>query len=193
MHHTLRKSYKQTDLARFYIFFLQRRKSQWKRLKREYVLLYEYYIYLYFSGHLKTCQRDEYHQRHWGLLEHDGRSATVGKSFSISWWVLPFLKSTWYNYFYKNWKVILTFLFFNWLLGNYDGERSNADIAKPAKCEPELQSVPFKDENNHDPSIVYLPPCTRIKRCGGCCSHSLLSCQPVATEMRNFKVIIQKL
>ncbi|XP_012278267.1 vascular endothelial growth factor C [Orussus abietinus] len=70
-------------------------------------------------------------------------------------------------------------------------ERSNAEVAKPAKCMPELQTVPIK-ENHADPSTIYFPSCTRVMRCGGCCSHSLLSCQPVSSEIRNFQVIVTK-
>ncbi|XP_043253448.1 vascular endothelial growth factor A-A-like [Colletes gigas] len=66
------------------------------------------------------------------------------------------------------------------------GERSNAERPVPAKCMPELQPVSLKLDN--DPSTVYFPSCTRVMRCGGCCSHSLLSCQPVASELRNFEV-----
>ncbi|XP_034952649.1 vascular endothelial growth factor A-A-like isoform X2 [Chelonus insularis] len=74
------------------------------------------------------------------------------------------------------------------------GERSSAIKPKPAKCMVELQSVSLVPEN-HDPSTVYIPSCTRIKRCGGCCNHSLLSCQPVrnTTETRNFEVLISKI
>ncbi|KAF5305938.1 hypothetical protein FQR65_LT07549 [Abscondita terminalis] len=52
---------------------------------------------------------------------------------------------------------------------------------------PELQTV--RIATTEDPSILYIPSCTRIERCGGCCSHSLLSCQPVATETVSFQVV----
>ncbi|KOC66908.1 Vascular endothelial growth factor A-A [Habropoda laboriosa] len=67
-------------------------------------------------------------------------------------------------------------------------ERSNAERPQLAKCMPELQTVPLKQE--HDPSTIYIPSCTRIMRCGGCCSHELLSCQPTASETRNFEVFV---
>ncbi|XP_078048419.1 PDGF- and VEGF-related factor 1 isoform X2 [Augochlora pura] len=71
----------------------------------------------------------------------------------------------------------------------FDGEeRSNAIQATPAKCMPELQPVSLTD--NQERSVLYFPSCTRIKRCGGCCSHALLSCQPVATELRNYEVTV---
>lgn len=68
----------------------------------------------------------------------------------------------------------------------FGGERSNAVVPTPAKCIPELQLVSLKLDN--DPSTFVFPLCTRIKRCGGCCISPLLSCQPTATEMRNFEV-----
>ncbi|XP_012538150.1 uncharacterized protein LOC105837703 [Monomorium pharaonis] len=67
-------------------------------------------------------------------------------------------------------------------------ERSNAVMPTPAKCMPELQLVSLKLDD--DPSTFVFPLCTRIKRCGGCCISPLLSCQPTATEMRNFEVIV---
>ncbi|XP_011698558.1 PREDICTED: uncharacterized protein LOC105456277 [Wasmannia auropunctata] len=67
-------------------------------------------------------------------------------------------------------------------------ERSNALMPTPAKCIPELQLVSLKPDD--DPSTFVFPLCTRIKRCGGCCISPLLSCQPTATEMRNFEVIV---
>ncbi|XP_011167172.1 uncharacterized protein LOC105201033 [Solenopsis invicta] len=67
-------------------------------------------------------------------------------------------------------------------------ERSNAVMPTPAKCMPELQLVSLKLDD--DPSTFVFPLCTRIKRCSGCCVSPLLSCQPTATEMRNFEVIV---
>nr|XP_033337284.1 uncharacterized protein LOC117226745 [Megalopta genalis] len=74
-------------------------------------------------------------------------------------------------------------------IGDFQGqERSNAIPATPAKCIPELQPVSLTE--NKERSILYFPSCTRVKRCGGCCSHALLSCQPVATELRNYEVTV---
>lgn len=66
-------------------------------------------------------------------------------------------------------------------------ERSNAERPNQALCMPELQTVPLLE---NEPSVIYYPTCTRIKRCGGCCTHSLLSCQPTATEIRNFEILV---
>ncbi|XP_016839508.1 vascular endothelial growth factor C isoform X1 [Nasonia vitripennis] len=70
-------------------------------------------------------------------------------------------------------------------------ERSNAIVAKQAVCMPELQVVPVLE--NPDPAAVYYPSCVRIKRCGGCCNHELLSCQPTATEIRNYEIHVTKI
>ncbi|XP_014483486.1 PREDICTED: uncharacterized protein LOC106749003 [Dinoponera quadriceps] len=70
-------------------------------------------------------------------------------------------------------------------------ERSNAERTQPAKCIPELKAVSLKMDN--DPKTIVYPSCTRIKRCGGCCASALLSCQPTATETRNFEVVVSTL
>jgi len=66
-------------------------------------------------------------------------------------------------------------------------ERSAAIVPKAAGCIPEIQTV--KIVSNEDPSVLYIPSCTRIERCGGCCSHSLLSCQPTDTEPISYQVV----
>lgn len=71
------------------------------------------------------------------------------------------------------------------------GERSNAEVPSPAGCAPELQTVPLNKDA--DPSTMYFPSCTRVKRCGGCCNHLLLSCQPAAVEIRNFQVLVMSI
>ncbi|CAH1973436.1 unnamed protein product [Acanthoscelides obtectus] len=67
-----------------------------------------------------------------------------------------------------------------------DGARNAAIVPKPAGCQPEKVSVKLGTDT--DPSILYMPPCTRIERCGGCCSHPLLECQPIDTETIAFQV-----
>ncbi|XP_060531913.1 vascular endothelial growth factor A-like [Cylas formicarius] len=68
-----------------------------------------------------------------------------------------------------------------------NSERNSAMIPKPAKCMPELQSV--KIAESHSPNVLYIPQCTRVERCGGCCSHVLLSCQPTKTDTVTFQVM----
>lgn len=62
----------------------------------------------------------------------------------------------------------------------------SAVIPQSAACMPELQTVRIAPEA--DPSILYIPTCTRVERCGGCCSHSLLSCQPMEVETVPYQV-----
>ncbi|XP_018563835.1 uncharacterized protein LOC108905450 isoform X2 [Anoplophora glabripennis] len=64
--------------------------------------------------------------------------------------------------------------------------RSAAVTPKAAGCTPELKTVSLATTD--DPSILYIPQCTKVERCGGCCSHDLLSCQPQEIETLTFKV-----
>lgn len=50
-----------------------------------------------------------------------------------------------------------------------------------------MQTVKLGDPEG-DSSILFIPTCTRIERCGGCCTHTLLACQPTETETVNFQV-----
>lgn len=65
-----------------------------------------------------------------------------------------------------------------------------ATTPKSAGCSPENRSVNLKDTD--DPSLYYYPACTRVNRCGGCCGHDLLSCQPTKVEILNFEVRISE-
>ena len=62
----------------------------------------------------------------------------------------------------------------------------SVEMAKGAECMPELQTVNIVSTD--DPTILYIPQCTRIERCGGCCKHDLLSCQPTKIDNVPFKV-----
>jgi hypothetical protein len=65
---------------------------------------------------------------------------------------------------------------------------SDASVpAKPAHCMPELTTVPLMP--NTDSSVLFYPTCTRIERCGGCCSSDLLVCEPIRTEIVHFQVL----
>lgn len=59
--------------------------------------------------------------------------------------------------------------------------------AVAAKCMPELQTVRLMTSN--DATVLFYPTCTRIERCGGCCTSSLYSCQPVEQETVFVQVI----
>jgi len=55
------------------------------------------------------------------------------------------------------------------------------NLAEPAACIPENTIVPISIGRVSSSTQVF-PTCTRVQRCGGCCSHQLLSCQPTETE-----------
>lgn len=57
-----------------------------------------------------------------------------------------------------------------------------------AKCMPELRTVPLKPDKTT--ATFYYPSCTRVERCGGCCSHHLLSCQAVESEIIPMSVVV---
>ena len=60
------------------------------------------------------------------------------------------------------------------------------ELARPAACVPEPTCVPIQltGTGNVTASVhaEVWPGCTRLLRCGGCCSHHLLSCQAARSE-----------
>ncbi|XP_049826063.1 uncharacterized protein LOC109594529 [Aethina tumida] len=58
--------------------------------------------------------------------------------------------------------------------------------ARNANCIPEVRTI--KIVENPEPGVLYIPSCTRIERCGGCCRHKLLSCQATKIETITLKV-----
>lgn len=65
------------------------------------------------------------------------------------------------------------------------------EFASPAACVPEMTVVPVTLPRSEDgPSLSVFPSCTRLERCGGCCSHPLLSCQPTREETVTLKVLV---
>ncbi|KAL5234634.1 hypothetical protein ACI65C_002044 [Semiaphis heraclei] len=69
-------------------------------------------------------------------------------------------------------------------------ERKATLIPKPAGCSVESQTISLKDTD--DQSLYYYPTCTRVNRCGGCCAHDLLACQPTKVETLNFEVMVSQ-
>ncbi|KAK7576388.1 hypothetical protein V9T40_012674 [Parthenolecanium corni] len=63
-------------------------------------------------------------------------------------------------------------------------------IPKFAGCNPEQRTVNLRDTD--DPTLFYYPSCTRVDRCGGCCSHELLTCQPKTKQYINYTVHVSK-
>lgn len=61
---------------------------------------------------------------------------------------------------------------------------------RPATCLPSPTVVSLRPAEDKDPTINYFPSCTRVNRCGGCCTHKLLSCQP--TEQMEIPYTISK-
>ncbi|XP_043219544.1 vascular endothelial growth factor D-like isoform X1 [Amphibalanus amphitrite] len=74
--------------------------------------------------------------------------------------------------------------------GNLDTKSGNRNgqMAVAAVCKPELTTVPIAEENKKS-NTIYWPSCTRVERCGGCCSHELLSCKPTATKTIHVQVV----
>ncbi|KAK6637300.1 hypothetical protein RUM44_007715 [Polyplax serrata] len=68
----------------------------------------------------------------------------------------------------------------------HDEERGSIREGKSATCMPELKTISLKPDRSR--TTFYYPSCTRVERCGGCCSHHLLSCQP--TEYQYFPMTI---
>ncbi|KAK6626206.1 hypothetical protein RUM43_006512 [Polyplax serrata] len=73
-------------------------------------------------------------------------------------------------------------------IGSENVERNALKAAKMAKCMPEMRTVPLKPDKTK--ATFYYPSCTRVQRCGGCCSHHLLSCQPVETEIIPMSIVV---
>ncbi|XP_054712546.1 vascular endothelial growth factor A-like [Uloborus diversus] len=74
-----------------------------------------------------------------------------------------------------------------YLLQGEADEETAVEVAHPAGCIPEMQVVEF--ERPSDPSLVLWPSCTRVRRCGGCCSSKLLHCVAIKTSTIVVKVI----
>ncbi|CAG0882034.1 unnamed protein product [Cyprideis torosa] len=68
------------------------------------------------------------------------------------------------------------------------GRNSELRMPLPAGCEPESQTVELDLPKNL--SVYYYPTCTRVERCGGCCNHDLLECQPTETEELNMMIMV---
>ena len=67
------------------------------------------------------------------------------------------------------------------------------ELARPAACIPEPTIVQV-EVADIQPREMVIPSCTRVQRCGGCCSHPLLSCQPTSTDIvTTHALVIDKL
>lgn len=70
------------------------------------------------------------------------------------------------------------------------GRAAKASTPRAAQCLPAPTVVSLRPADDKDPTINYFPSCTRVNRCGGCCTHKLLSCQP--TEQNEIPYTISK-
>ena len=66
-------------------------------------------------------------------------------------------------------------------------EVEEVPFAEPALCKPEMTTVPL--DTGTDPNVFIFPNCVRIERCGGCCNHELLQCEPIELEKKRMKII----
>ncbi|XP_017871696.1 PREDICTED: uncharacterized protein LOC108619557 isoform X1 [Drosophila arizonae] len=65
--------------------------------------------------------------------------------------------------------------------------------ATPASCSPQptiVELKPLTEQGGEQTAsnVYYLPACTRINRCNGCCGSTLISCQPTETETLQLRV-----
>ncbi|GFR81848.1 vascular endothelial growth factor A [Elysia marginata] len=61
-------------------------------------------------------------------------------------------------------------------------------MAEPDHCSPREMTVDL-ELRNADPDLVYYPRCTKVMRCGGCCSSKHVSCEPVEVERSVLNVL----
>lgn len=69
-------------------------------------------------------------------------------------------------------------------------QKSNAIVASSVNCAPELQTIPLDHGEPKDRMVLYYPSCVRIQRCGGCCNHQSLSCEPTSKEIKNYRIMV---
>lgn len=62
-----------------------------------------------------------------------------------------------------------------------DGERERS-AAIPAKAKCSVENTTIEVATSDDPTVFFMPKCTKIERCSGCCSHKKLACQAVESE-----------
>ncbi|XP_012945067.1 uncharacterized protein LOC101849091 [Aplysia californica] len=80
------------------------------------------------------------------------------------------------------------------IFSEYDSEsgkqviQGGGRMAEPDDCSPRNMTVRL-EMPNADPNDVFFPQCTRMERCGGCCSSQHLQCVPAYTERVSLKVV----
>ncbi len=71
-----------------------------------------------------------------------------------------------------------------------DQQSKTPPVPKPAVCLPELKTISLRDTN--DRTLFYYPSCTRIERCGGCCTHESLMCDPIEKQYVNYTIHVTR-
>ncbi|XP_017009891.2 uncharacterized protein Pvf1 [Drosophila takahashii] len=66
--------------------------------------------------------------------------------------------------------------------------KSTVRNATPASCSPQPTIVELKPPAEDEANYYYMPACTRISRCNGCCGSTLISCQPTEVEQVQLRV-----
>ncbi|XP_052277840.1 uncharacterized protein LOC127876556 isoform X2 [Dreissena polymorpha] len=66
-----------------------------------------------------------------------------------------------------------------------------AEIALFDACNPREMTIAIP--RHQDPDITVFPTCTRVKRCGGCCTSDVFSCEPTATQEKYLRVFDTRL
>ena len=69
----------------------------------------------------------------------------------------------------------------------HTGNEIEPEVLPYAGCEP--SDTPVRIEKSDRFSAGVLPPCVKVKRCGGCCNaDGILECVPISTKTRFVKV-----
>ncbi|XP_016967053.1 vascular endothelial growth factor C [Drosophila biarmipes] len=66
--------------------------------------------------------------------------------------------------------------------------KSTVRNATPASCSPQPTIIELKPPAEDEANYYYMPACTRISRCNGCCGSTLISCQPTEVEQVQLRV-----
>ncbi|XP_056636518.1 uncharacterized protein LOC130445053 [Diorhabda sublineata] len=64
----------------------------------------------------------------------------------------------------------------------FGGDERERSAAIPAKAKCSVENTTIEVANSDDPTVFYMPKCTKIERCSGCCSHKKLACRAIESE-----------
>lgn len=60
-------------------------------------------------------------------------------------------------------------------------------VGEASPCEPQMTPIPIEDAT--DPSILFWPSCVKVRRCGGCCGHDMLTCKPIRETVQEIQLM----